>query len=120
MNVFRMRDLSASQSQHWSVCLLQDAITRPMLRTSNKTVKREAIDVFKQVQIYMGDRMAKSSPTLAALEMVTRGWTNKELRDEIFIQLCRQTTNNPKLSVCLSVCLSLSLSLSLILQVNLG
>jgi len=70
-----------------------------MLRTSNKDVKKEAIDVFKQIQIYMGDRLARTSPTQAALEVVSSGWTNQDLRDEIFVQLCRQTTNNPKPSV---------------------
>jgi len=77
----------------------QDTISRPMLRTTNKVVKKEAIDVFKQIQIYMGDRMARTSPTQAALEVVSCGWTIKDLRDEIFVQLCRQTTNNPNPSV---------------------
>jgi len=76
--------------------VVKDAINRPMLRTSNKLVKKAAVDVFKQVQIYMGDRLARSSPTQAALEVVSRGWSNTELRDEIFVQLCRQTNNNPK------------------------
>ena len=67
-----------------------------MLRTSNKLVKREAVEVFKQVQVYMGDRIAKTSPTHAALEVVSRGWTNRDLRDEVYVQLCRQTNNNPK------------------------
>ena len=78
-----------------SFCMGQDTISRPMLRTTNKVVKKEAIDVFKQIQIYMGDRMARTSPTQAALEVVSCGWTIKDLRDEIFVQLCRQTTNNP-------------------------
>jgi len=78
------------------VVVVKDAINRPMLRTSNKLVKKAAVDVFKQVQIYMGDRMARSSPTQAALEVVSYGWNNTELRDEIFVQLCRQTNNNPK------------------------
>jgi len=79
--------------------LCKDSISRPILRTSNKLVKKEAVDVFKQVQIYMGDRLAKTSPTEAALQVVSCGWTNRELRDEIFVQLCRQTTKNPKPSV---------------------
>jgi len=75
-----------------------------MLRTSNKVVKKEAVDVFKQVQIYMRDRLSKTSPTQAALDVVSRGWANKDLRDEIFVQLCRQTTHNPKQSVMLTRC----------------
>ena len=78
------------------VVIVKDAINRPMLRTSNKIVKKAAVEVFKQIQIYMGDRLARSSPTQAALEVVSRGWSIAELRDEIFVQLCRQTNNNPK------------------------
>ena len=95
-----------------------------MLRTSNKVVKKEAIDVFKQIQIYMGDRLSKTSPTQAALDVVSRGWTNKDLRDEIFIQLCRQTTVNPKPSVILcysyfcDLCLSSSSSKTMITSLH--
>ena len=66
-----------------------------MLRTTNKIVKKDAVDVFKQVQVYMGDRLSKTSLTHAALDVVSRGWSSKDLRDEIFVQLCRQTTLNP-------------------------
>jgi len=87
----------------------QDTISRSMLRTSNKIVKKEALDVFRQIQIYMGDRLAITSPTHAALEVVSLGWANKDLRDEIFVQLCRQTTNNPKPSVVFCLCIILGL-----------
>jgi len=79
-----------------------------MIRTSDKLVKKEAIDVFKLIQAYMGDRKAKSAPNCMALEVVSKGWSIVELRDEIYIQLCRQTSDNPRecvnsLVMCLTV-----------------
>ena len=47
-----------------------------------------------EVQIYMGDRRAKKNPTKVALDIISRTWTSPPLRDELFIQLARQTTGN--------------------------
>jgi len=51
--------------------------------------------------------VGKSSEGMTALgivlDIVTRGWTNVAFRDEIYIQLCRQTTRNPQLSVLVVV-----------------
>lgn len=65
-----------------------------MIKTNDKAVKKEAPDVFRLVQTYMLDRKAKMPLMQVALEIVTRGWSNSELRDEIYMQLCRQTTDN--------------------------
>lgn len=76
-----------------------------MIRTSDKVVKKEAPEVFKLIQTYMGDRRGKSGgsgggggPSLAsvALDIMVKGWSIPGLRDEIYIQLCRQTTDNRK------------------------
>jgi len=80
----------------------QDAIKKPLIRTESKLVKREASEIFRLIQMYMGDRpLVKSGLTPAgiAADLVCRGWTNVALRDEIYIQLCRQTTRNPLPSV---------------------
>lgn len=45
----------------------------------------------------MTDRKAKErDENKLALEIMTRAWERKPLRDELFIQLCRQTTANVK------------------------
>lgn len=80
-----------------NVFSLQDPITKPMLRTNDKNTKKEAVEVFKLIQMYMGDRKTKLTQSQLALEITTKGWTlGPDLRDEIFIQICRQTTENKK------------------------
>lgn len=63
-------------------------------------MKKDAPEIFREIQMYMGDRLlvqgkAAITPLNIALDVVCRGWTNVALRDEIYIQLCRQTTRNP-------------------------
>jgi len=68
-----------------------------MLRTNDKNTKKEAVEVFKLIQSYMGDRKTKLTQSQLALEITSKGWTlGPDLRDEIFIQICRQTTENKK------------------------
>ncbi|KAK2177454.1 hypothetical protein NP493_597g01042 [Ridgeia piscesae] len=75
----------------------KDVITKPMIRTNDKVVKKEAPEMFRSIQTYMGDtKKAKLSLSNTALEIVTKGWSILGLRDEIYIQLCRQTTENKR------------------------
>jgi hypothetical protein len=47
--------------------------------------------------MYMNDRKAKQKQAdKLALEISTRCWEKKGLRDELYIQLCRQTTGNQR------------------------
>ncbi|XP_022094956.1 uncharacterized protein LOC110981596 isoform X2 [Acanthaster planci] len=73
----------------------KDPIRKPMLLTRDKVVKKEAVDVFKLIQCYMGDRALKNlTHESVSLDLVRRGWTVEGLRDEMYIQVCRQTTAN--------------------------
>lgn len=67
-----------------------------MLKTEDKSLKKEALETFKLIQMYMGDRRAKQISTHTALNIANKGWSITNLRDEIFLQLIRQTTDNPK------------------------
>lgn len=76
----------------------KDAIRKPMLPLEDKTLKKEACDLFKLVQIYMGDRKCKPGMTCnsVALELCNHAWNKPSLRDELYLHVCRQTTENPR------------------------
>ncbi|XP_017293209.1 rho GTPase-activating protein 39 [Kryptolebias marmoratus] len=84
------RKVSIANMLAWS----SEPIKKPMIVTTDRMVKKEAVDLFKLIQTYMGDRRSKVDPISVALEVVVRGWSNQGLRDELYIQLCRQTTEN--------------------------
>ncbi|KAM4739711.1 rho GTPase-activating protein 39 isoform 2-T3 [Anableps anableps] len=84
------RKVSIANMLAWS----SEPIKKPMIVTTDRGVKKEAVDIFKLIQTFMGDRRSKADPLSLALEVVVRGWSNQGLRDELYIQLCRQTTEN--------------------------
>lgn len=90
--LFRRR-VSIANMLAWS----SEPIKKPMIVTSDRHVKKEACEIFKLIQMYMGDRRAKADPLHVALEIATKGWSVQGLRDELYIQLCRQTTENFRL-----------------------
>ncbi|XP_068211781.1 uncharacterized protein [Palaemon carinicauda] len=76
----------------------KDPIRKPMLATLDKSVKNQACELFRLVQIYMSDRKPKPGMTLnsVGLDIVSLCYNNLGLRDELFVQICRQTTENHK------------------------
>ena len=118
-NQLLKRKTSLKAMLTWS----KNSIRQPMIATltttssANKSdIKTEAIQCFKLIQQFMGDRIiassSKDSSTISAsivsgkesiaFELVTLACQRHELRDEIYVQLCRQTTNNPKKSSLMS------------------
>ncbi|XP_051659269.1 rho GTPase-activating protein 39-like isoform X3 [Manacus candei] len=87
--IFRRR-ISISNMLSWN----GGSIKKPMLITSNRTIKKEACEMFKLVQSYMGDRQTRLDRNHVALVTVTKCWSMQGLRDELYIQLIRQTTDN--------------------------
>ena len=68
-------------------------IKKPLILIQDRQMKKDAIDMFKLILGYMGDRTIKGkSPEKLALELTTKGWGTPMLRDEIYLQLCKQTT----------------------------
>ncbi|KAJ8278211.1 hypothetical protein GJAV_G00085110 [Gymnothorax javanicus] len=84
------RKVSIANMLAWS----SEPIRKPMIVTTDRAVKKEAVEIFKLIQMYMGDRRSRSEPLAVALEVVGKGWSCQGLRDELYIQLCRQTTEN--------------------------
>ncbi|XP_066602742.1 rho GTPase-activating protein 39 isoform X2 [Prorops nasuta] len=88
---FSVRDILS-----WS----KDPIPQPMLVVvdGEKLLKREACNLFRLVQVYMGDRKANVGMTLdtVAMDIVNTVFSKPPLRDELYVQICRQTTENPR------------------------
>ncbi|XP_076626020.1 myTH4 and RhoGAP_KIAA1688 domain-containing protein RhoGAP93B isoform X1 [Colletes latitarsis] len=88
---FSVRDILS-----WS----KDPIPQPMLVVvdGEKLLKREACNLFRLVQVYMGDRKANLGMTLdsVAMDIVNTAFSKPPLRDELYVQICRQTTENPR------------------------
>ncbi|XP_041638679.1 rho GTPase-activating protein 39 isoform X2 [Cheilinus undulatus] len=87
--LFRRR-VSIANMLSWN----RGSIKKPMLVTSNRAVRKEACEMFKLVQAYMGDRPSRLDRRHSALLIVTKCWDMQGLRDELYIQLVRQTTGN--------------------------
>lgn len=87
--LFRRR-VSIANMLSWN----RGSIKKPMLVTSNRTVRKEACEMFKLVQAYMGDRPSRLDRRHSALLIVTKCWDMPGLRDELYVQLVRQTTGN--------------------------
>ncbi|XP_039748783.1 rho GTPase-activating protein 39 isoform X1 [Pararge aegeria] len=91
--IFR-RKASVRDMLSWT----SSSISAPMVGADwDKSHKKATIDLFRLVQIYMGDRKARPGMTLnsVAQDILHATFTNEKLRDELYVQLCRQTTENP-------------------------
>ena len=66
-----------------------------MIQCRDKQQKKDACEAFKLLLQYMGDRKTKQKDVnLIALDITSQAWEKKGLRDELYIQLCRQTSSN--------------------------
>lgn len=90
--VFRRR-VSIHSMLSWS----KTPIKKPMVMTRDKQQRKDAVEVFKLILQCMGDKSSRKSFDALAVEITTKGWQTTTLRDEIYVQLCKQTTCNEKM-----------------------
>nr|CDS15206.1 rho GTPase activating protein 39 [Echinococcus granulosus] len=70
------------------------AFSKRLLAATDKSLQKHISENFKLIQSFMGDRSAKlSKPDLASI-IVQRALSTPGVRDELYAQLCKQTTGN--------------------------
>jgi hypothetical protein len=98
-HVFK-RQRSTRRMLEWT----KSSLKQPMLATGDAAIKSQAIDAFRMVQMYCGDRPPSAHLPLdddqlcdqIAFELISIAMArNGALKDELLIQLCRQSTRNP-------------------------
>jgi hypothetical protein len=68
-----------------------------LLLHNDAEVRRLAVKAFRDILAFMGDRPL-SRPIGLAAELLELGQATPELRDEVFLQLCKQLTGNPSVA----------------------
>jgi len=71
----------------------KDAIKAPLM-VLNKELQKESPKCFKLIQRIMGDR-APLGQSEDIQDLLEKGIMNGQLRDEIYVQLCKQLSQNP-------------------------
>lgn len=75
----------------------RNPLPKPMLeKVAGSSHSKSATEMFKQIQMYMGDRARRNNalPVQVAHQVVTTAWRTPELRDELYLQLSKQTRDN--------------------------
>ena len=73
----------------------QSQVIPKSLLDLNKDNNKLAIQIFKDLLGYMGDKQMPF-PAMLAQDILRKGYEYKPIRDEIFLQIIKQLTNNPR------------------------
>ena len=80
------------------LCWTKDSIRQPLL-LPNKPYAKEAIKCFKIIQMLMNDRQRpRQFQFIESFQyLLNCGIEKGQMRDEIYVQICRQLNKNPKM-----------------------
>jgi len=78
----------------------KDLIKLSLLSHSESDIEKAAVQVFRNITGYMGDRRSKKSKLQHIKKMYNAVQThsNSKFQDEIYCQICKQTNKNPSLA----------------------
>ncbi|KJE91608.1 hypothetical protein CAOG_009575 [Capsaspora owczarzaki ATCC 30864] len=96
--IFR-RKVSLAAMSRWTSAPIASTLTVIQLNPKHKNVVKDAINIFRLIQMVMGDRELRKFPTVPHViqHILEKGLFLPEIRDEIFSQLCKQIAGNPHL-----------------------
>ncbi|CAD5206655.1 unnamed protein product [Bursaphelenchus okinawaensis] len=75
----------------------KDSLKGPLTEISSKKDRKQALVLFKLVQSYMGDRKTRTTNDNLVMSMLEIVFNSPPLKDELFLQLIKQLSNNPKI-----------------------
>jgi hypothetical protein len=73
----------------------QSGVIPKSLLDLNKDNNKLALQIFKDLLGYMGDKQMPF-PAMLAQDILRKGYEYKPIRDEIYLQIIKQLTNNPR------------------------
>jgi len=85
------KDKLKASMMHWSKHPIHSPLTR-----LDAMYNKEAVLCFKNLMGFMGDRVM-AYPDMLVREILQKGIDQPPLRDEIFVQVIKQTTDNPSM-----------------------
>ncbi|XP_044743030.1 rho GTPase-activating protein 39 isoform X1 [Chrysoperla carnea] len=83
----------------WSGGSINRAMLSIACNDGGKQHNKMCRDLFRLIQVYMGDRKTRVqgiSCNSVLHDILTIAFNNVNIRDELYLQLCRQTTENPR------------------------
>eukprot|EP00475_Leptophrys_vorax_P036370 TRINITY_DN6139_c0_g1_i1.p1 TRINITY_DN6139_c0_g1~~TRINITY_DN6139_c0_g1_i1.p1 ORF type:complete len:702 (+),score=211.53 TRINITY_DN6139_c0_g1_i1:117-2108(+) len=94
----RALKLGKAQDEQTMLSFKKTLIKKSLLK-SNRKYDDQCVQSFKNIMSYMGDRRSIKKEVAHAKKLIWNGLKAvQSVRDEIYLQICKQVTNHPKVS----------------------